>query len=144
MFSDWDEDDNDRGVGREGDEAPKPPRKRHYRPARSYRVGAMQYESEVPGPTELLPYLKLRGRWLDTIGFEVGARLKVEATQDSITLTVVERPVPIPAKIPGKVQRAAREAARLAALAHPAKVSAAPPVQSAEVSAEPSSARRKA
>lgn len=47
-------------------------------------------------------------RWLDKLGFDVGPRLKIEARQGRITLTVIERPVP--AKIPRKLQRAACEA----------------------------------
>ncbi len=87
----------------------RPTRKPYARPARSYRVGALTYpDREECGPTEIVPYLKLRGRWLDKLGFDVGARLKVEATHGSITLTVVERPVVVPPKIPRKLQRQAR------------------------------------
>ncbi|MEN5220735.1 SymE family type I addiction module toxin [Stenotrophomonas sp. TWI602] len=85
----------------------RPKRKPYARPARSYRVGALTYpDREESGPTEIVPYLKLRGRWLDKLGFDVGARLKVEATHGSITLTVVERPVPVVKKIPRKGWRA--------------------------------------
>ncbi|WP_313425652.1 SymE family type I addiction module toxin [Stenotrophomonas rhizophila] len=84
----------------------RPKRKPYSRPARSYRVGALTYpDREECGPTEIVPYLKLRGRWLDKLGFDVGARLKVEATHGIITLTVVERPVPVVKKIPRKLQR---------------------------------------
>ena len=70
----------------------RPKRKRYTRPTRSYRVGALTYpDREECGPTEIVSYLKLRGRWLDKLGFDVGARLKVEATHGSIALTVVER-----------------------------------------------------
>lgn len=62
-------------------------------------------DREACGPTEIVPYLKLRGRWLDKLGFDGGARLKVEATHSIITLTVVERPVPVVKKIPRKLQR---------------------------------------
>jgi len=83
-----------------------PKRKPYARPARTYRVGALTYpEREEYGPCERVPYLKLRGRWLDQLGFDVGARLKVEATHGSITLTVVQRPVVTPPKIPRKLQR---------------------------------------
>lgn len=59
----------------------RPKRKPYARPARTYRVGALTYpDREEYGPTEIAPYLKLRGRWLDKLGFDVGARLKVEAT----------------------------------------------------------------
>jgi len=81
----------------------RPKRKPYARPARSYRVGALTYpDREECVPTEIVLYLKLRGRWLDKLGFDVGARL--EATHGSITLTVVERPVPAAKKIPRKFQ----------------------------------------
>jgi len=51
--------------------------------------------------------VRLRGRWLDKLGFDVGARLKIETRPGCITLTVVERPVVVPKKIPRKLQRTA-------------------------------------
>lgn len=87
----------------------RPKRKPYAAPARSDRVGALTHpDREEYGPTEIVPYRKVRGRWLDKLGFDVGARLKVEATHGSITLTVVERPVVVPPKIPRKLQRQAR------------------------------------
>lgn len=84
----------------------RPKRKPYSRPARSYRVCALSYPgTEEYGPPEMVPYLKLRGRWLNALGFDVGARLKVEASHGCITLTVVERPVVVPPKIPRKLQR---------------------------------------
>jgi len=65
----------------------------------------MSPDREECGPAEFVPYLKLRDRWLDKLGFDVGDRLKVEATHGSITLTVVERPVPMVKRIPHKLQR---------------------------------------
>lgn len=91
----------------------RPKRKPYARPARSYRVGALTYpDREECGPTEIVPYLKLRGRWLDKLGFDVGARLKVEATHGIITLTVVERPVPVVKKIPASCSAAPAERPR--------------------------------
>jgi len=63
----------------------------------------------------VIPYVRLRGRWLDKLGFDVGSRLKIDAEHGRITLTVIERPVPVPVKIPRKLQRLAREAARSSA-----------------------------
>jgi len=63
----------------------------------------------------VIPYVRLRGRWLDKLGFEVGSRLKIDAEHGRITLTVIERSVPVPVKIPRKLQRLAREAARVSA-----------------------------
>jgi hypothetical protein len=79
-------------------------------------VGAQLYPiREERGSVEVIPYVRLRGRWLDKLGFDVGSRLKIEAEHGRITLTVIERPVPVPVKIPRKLQRLAREAARSSA-----------------------------
>jgi len=79
-------------------------------------VGAQLYPiREERGSVEVIPYVRLRGRWLDKLGFDVGSRLKIDAEHGRITLTVIERPVPVPVKIPRKLQRPAREAARVSA-----------------------------
>lgn len=47
----------------------RPTRKPYARSARSYRVGVRTYpDCKEYGPTEIVPYLKLRGRWLDELG----------------------------------------------------------------------------
>ncbi len=85
-----------------------PKRKAYSRPAVRYKVGFLTYpDREEQGPTERVPYLKLRGRWLLDVGFDIGASLKVEATYGRIVLTVVSRPVIVPPKIPRKLQRKA-------------------------------------
>ncbi|AHY58446.1 hypothetical protein DX03_07070 [Stenotrophomonas rhizophila] len=79
-------------------------------------MGAQLYPiREERGSVEVIPYVRLRGRWLDKLGFDVGSRLKIDAEHGRITLTVIERPVPAPVKIPRKLQRLAREAARASA-----------------------------
>lgn len=79
-------------------------------------MGAQLYPiREERGSVEVIPYVRLRGRWLDKLGFDVGSRLKIDAEHGRITLTVIERPVPVPVKIPRKLQRLAREAARASA-----------------------------
>jgi hypothetical protein len=95
----------------------EPPKRKPYaRQAPSCKVGAQLYPiREERGSVEVIPYVRLRGRWLDTLGFDVGSRLKIEAEHGRITLTVIERPVPVPVKIPRKLQRLAREAARVPA-----------------------------
>jgi hypothetical protein len=65
-------------------------------------------ESPFFEPPKRKPYIRLRGRWLDSLGFDIGARLSVETAPGSIILTVVERPVVVPPKIPRKLQRQAR------------------------------------
>jgi len=79
-------------------------------------VGAQLYPiREERGSVEVIPYVRMRGRWLEDLGFGVGSRLKIDAEHGRITLTVIERPVPVPVKIPRKLQRLAREAARASA-----------------------------
>lgn len=93
-----------------------PKRKPYARPAPSCKVGAQVYPiREERGSAEVIPYVRLRGRWLDKLGFDVGSRLKIDAEHGRITLTVIERPVLVPVKIPRKLQRLAREAARSSA-----------------------------
>ncbi len=90
----------------------EPPKRKPYaRSPHRCKVGAALYPiREEYGRDEVVPYLRLRGRWLDKLGFDVGSRLKIEARQGRITLTVIERPVPVPAKIPRKLQRAETKA----------------------------------
>jgi hypothetical protein len=40
-----------------------------------------------------IPFLKLRGRWLRQMGFNVGSRLKIEAGEGVITISLVGHPV---------------------------------------------------
>lgn len=95
----------------------EPPKRKPYaRPAPTCKVGAQLYPiREERGSVEVIPYVRLRGRWLDKLGFDVGSRLKIDAEHGRITLTVIERPVPAPVKLPRKLQRLAREAARVSA-----------------------------
>jgi hypothetical protein len=46
-----------------------------------------EFEDEVT-----IPFLKLRGRWLRDMGFNAGAKLKIDAQDGVITLTVLDRP----------------------------------------------------
>lgn len=97
----------------------EPPKRKPYaRPAPTCKVGAQLYPiREEYGSEEVIPYVRLRGRWLDALGFDVGSRLKIETEHGRITLTVIERPVPVPVKVPRKLQRLAREAAPASACA---------------------------
>jgi hypothetical protein len=86
-----------------------PKRKPYIRPARFNSVGSLLYPfREEHGTNELVPYIRLRGRWLDSLGFDIGSRLSVDTTPGSIILTVVERPVVVPPKMTRKLQRQAR------------------------------------
>jgi len=65
------------------------------------------------GRYERVPCLKLTGRWLRDVGFEIGARVAVEVKEGSITLTVIETPPPVDPKVPRKVQRQLAQLGRL-------------------------------
>lgn len=52
-------------------------------------MGAQLYPiREERGRVEVIPYVRLRGRWLNKLGFDVGSRLKIDAEHGRITLTV--------------------------------------------------------
>lgn len=92
----------------------RPKRKAFSRPPRSYRMCGHWYE--LPGGIgryERVPSLKLTGRWLRDVGFEIGARVAVEVKEGSITLTVIETPSPVAPKVPRKVQQELAHAERL-------------------------------
>lgn len=86
-----------------------PPKRRVYsRRSHATRVSRLLYAARTEhGFAELVPYVRLSGRWLDRLGFEVGAVLHIEARKDRIVLTVAERPVHVEVKLPRKLQRAA-------------------------------------
>jgi len=92
----------------------RPKRKAFSRPPSAYRMCGHWYE--LPGGMgryERVPCLKLTGRWLRDVGFEVGARVAVEVKEGSITLTVIETPPPVAPKVPRQVQRELAHAGRL-------------------------------
>ena len=69
----------------------------------------------------LIPYVLLRGHWLATYGFVIGARLRVDVRHEHMTIRVVEAPQPAASRIPSnfrhhhraRSRRAARECATL-------------------------------
>lgn len=92
-------DDGDAGI-----------RKRCSRPTRSYKISAMRYSHWEPGVvTEPVPYMRLRGRWLEDLGFEVGSTVKVEAETGRLVITVSDPPVVMPRSVPRKLTRFFRE-----------------------------------
>jgi len=64
-----------------------------------------------------IPFLKLRGRWLREMGFNVGSRLRIEAESGVITITILGQPnLPrpsVPRTIERKIHHAKVEADRL-------------------------------
>lgn len=92
----------------------RPKRKAYSRAPRTYRMCGHSYE--LPGGMgryERVPCLKLSGRWLRDVGFEIGARVAVEVKEGSITLTVIETPSPMAPKVPRKVQQELAQVGRL-------------------------------
>lgn len=66
---------------------------------------------EEHGRAELVPCIRLRGHWLEMLGFNVGARLKIDARPGCITLTVIESPSLVSSATPHKLQPVAGESA---------------------------------
>ena len=55
------------------------------------RVGGGWYQSsDLHRAGEPIPRLRLRGRWLEALGFEVGARLRIIRSEGAITLQVIK------------------------------------------------------
>lgn len=40
-----------------------------------------------------IPFMKLQGRWLRQMGFNVGSRLKIDAAEGVITISIIGHPV---------------------------------------------------
>jgi len=67
--------------------APKP----RIRSPKTCRVGGGWYPGSGPHHAgEAVPRLRLRGRWLEALGFEVGARLRIIRSEGAITLQVIK------------------------------------------------------
>jgi len=45
----------------------------------------------------VVPYLRMRGRWLDRLGFGIGTKLRVEAEPGRLVLTALPGPGAVPA-----------------------------------------------
>lgn len=64
-----------------------------------------------------IPFLKLRGRWLRDMGFNAGAKLRIDAQDGVITLTVLDYPkLPrpgVPRTLERKIHHTMVEADRL-------------------------------
>jgi len=64
-----------------------------------------------------IPFLKLRGRWLRDMGFNVGSKLRIDAQDGVITLTALDRPnlprAAVPRTLERKIHHTSVEADRL-------------------------------
>ncbi|KAF1014212.1 MAG: hypothetical protein GAK31_03236 [Stenotrophomonas maltophilia] len=68
-----------------------PPRRKPYaRTPTTCKVGAGGYAGRSEqGGSELVPSLRLRGRWLQQLGIGVGTRLRIIHGEGAITLEVI-------------------------------------------------------
>jgi len=61
-----------------------------------------------------IPFMKLQGRWLRQMGFNVGSRLKIDAAEGVITISLIGSPVMpqngVPRSLERKIQYAEVEA----------------------------------
>jgi len=51
----------------------------------------------------VVPYLRMRGRWLDRLGFGIGTKLRVEAEPGRLVLTAVPQPLSAAPDLPDLV-----------------------------------------
>lgn len=84
----------------------RPSHTAHHLPDRSY-IQAPAYDEPPPGFQDeaSVPFLKLRGRWLRQMGFNVGSKLKIEADKGVITITVLGQPTLPRPGVPRLLQR---------------------------------------
>ena len=85
------------------DELPSQPA--HKRPASA--------ASSAPAPTPppdfaedaKVPFMKLQGRWLRQMGFNVGSKLKIDAAEGVITISIIGNPVMPQNGVPRSLER---------------------------------------
>ncbi|MBB5881288.1 toxic protein SymE [Xanthomonas arboricola] len=79
-----------RHRSRVDDLPPRPPRKART-PTRC-TVGYAFYDAEPGRPqSQRIPSVRLRGLWLEQLGFAVGCKLQITARAGELVVTVVER-----------------------------------------------------
>lgn len=52
-----------------------------------------------------IPFMKLQGRWLRQMGFNVGSRLKIDAAEGVITISLIGSPVMPQKGVPRSLER---------------------------------------
>ena len=45
-----------------------------------------------PRPDRMVPFLRLRGRWLEELGFEPGVKVRVEVSPERLVITPTSSP----------------------------------------------------
>ncbi len=83
--------DFDRHTRPRADDLPQRPPRRARTPTRC-TVGYAFYEAEPGRPhSQRIPSVRLRGLWLEQLGFGVGCKLQITAREGELVVTVVER-----------------------------------------------------
>ena len=64
--------------------------------ARRLTVSSSHPESRAHHPRQVsstpMPFLRLRGRWLDQAGFTIGANVRVEVSAGRLVVEVIDEP----------------------------------------------------
>lgn len=82
----------------------------HFRPAPEQPAGAVAAGS-APSPSPdfaedaKIPFMKLQGRWLRQMGFNVGSRLKIDAAEGVIIISLIGSPVMPQNGVPRSLER---------------------------------------
>lgn len=91
----------------------------HSHPVPEQPAGAVAARSAPSPPSDFaedakIPFMKLQGRWLRQMGFNVGSRLKIDAAEGVITISLIGSPVMphngVPRSLERKIQYAEVEA----------------------------------
>ncbi|APP85804.1 SymE family type I addiction module toxin [Xanthomonas hortorum] len=86
--------DFDRRPRRRVDDLPPRPPRKARTPTRC-TVGYAFYEAEPGRPhSQRIPSVRLRGLWLEQLGFAVGCKLQITAREGELVVTVVRTPTP--------------------------------------------------
>lgn len=80
------------------------------RPAPEKPAGAVAASSTPSPPPDFaedakIPFMKLQGRWLRQMGFNVGSRLKIDAAEGVITISIIGNPVMPQHAVPRSLER---------------------------------------
>jgi hypothetical protein len=104
MHTHWDDTPYDEGHSHQAPE----------RPAASASAASMPTPPSGCSEDAKIPFMKLQGRWLRQMGFNVGSRLKIDAAEGVITISLIGSPVMpqngVPRSLERKIQYAEVEA----------------------------------
>ena len=81
----------------------------HSRPTTEQREGSATEDRASPTPDfaedSKIPFMKLQGRWLRQMGFNVGSKLKIDAAEGVITISLIGSPVMPQNGVPRSMER---------------------------------------